>query len=71
MDGTDTLTRRKPGIFFGWYVVAAAAAINVYGAGVWFYGFPIFFKALRDEFAWTAAGAAAIIRLSAPRPATA
>ncbi len=64
MDGTDTLTRRKPGIFFGWYVVAAAAAINVYGAGVWFYGFPIFFKALRDEFAWTAAGAAAIISLS-------
>jgi MFS family permease len=51
-------------IFFGWYVVAAAALINVYGAGIWFYGFPIFFKALRDEFGWTAAAGALVISLS-------
>lgn len=58
------MTKKRPRIFFGWYVVGAAAAINMYGAGVWFYGFPIFFKALVDEFAWTAAGGAAIISLS-------
>jgi MFS family permease len=51
-------------IFFGWYVVIGAAAINVYGAGVWFYGFPIFFKALLDDFGWTAAAGAAVISLS-------
>lgn len=45
-------------------MVIAAAAINVYGAGVWFYGFPIFFKALLDDFGWTAAAGAAVISLS-------
>ena len=54
----------RPRIFFGWYVVLAAALINVYGAGVWFYGFPIFYKALLDEFGWTAAAGAAVISLS-------
>ncbi|MFH1560898.1 MAG: hypothetical protein ABID84_05800 [Chloroflexota bacterium] len=50
-----TGARRRPRIFYGWYVVAAAAGINVYGAGVWFYGFPIFYKVLLDEFGWSAA----------------
>ena len=57
-------TTQHRGIFYGWYVVAAAAAINVYGAGVWFYGFPIFFKVLLDEFGWSAAAGAAVISLS-------
>ena len=56
--------RGRPRIFYGWYVVAAAAAINVYGAGVWFYGFPIFYKALLDDFGWTAAAGAAVIAFS-------
>lgn len=56
--------KRRPRIFYGWYVVAAAAAINVYGAGIWFYGFPIFYKALLDDFGWTAAAGAAVIALS-------
>ena len=51
-------------IFRGWYVVIAAALINVYGAGVWVYGFPILYPALLDEFGWTAAGGAAIASLS-------
>ena len=55
---------KSPRIFYGWYVVAASAAINVYGAGVWFYGFPIFFKVLLDEFGWSAAAGAAVISLS-------
>ena len=59
-----TGTGRRRGLFYGWYIVAAAAAINVYGAGVWFYGFPIFFKVLLDEFGWSAAAGAAVISLS-------
>lgn len=55
---------KKPRIFYGWWVVAAAAAINVYGAGVWFYGFPIFYKVLLDEFGWSAAAGAAVVSLS-------
>ncbi|MFH1140415.1 MAG: MFS transporter [Chloroflexota bacterium] len=60
----ETVTRRRPRIFHGWWIVLAAALINVYGAGVWFYGFPIFYKALLDEFGWSAAAGAAIISLS-------
>ena len=59
-----TKVRPKPRIFYGWWVVLAAAGINVYGAGVWFYGFPIFFKALLDDFGWTAAAGAAVVALS-------
>ncbi len=55
---------RRPKIFYGWYIVAAAAGINVYGAGVWFYGFPIFYKELLEEFGWAAAAGAAIFSLS-------
>ena len=55
---------KKPKIFYGWYIVAAAAAINVYGSGVWFYGFPIFYKALLEEFGWARATGAAVISLA-------
>lgn len=58
------MTTRRPRVFYGWWIVAAGALINMYGAGVWFYGFPIFYKALLDEFGWTAAAGAAIISLS-------
>ncbi len=61
---TKRISINRPRIFYGWYIVAAAAAINVYGAGVWFYGFPIFYKALLDEFGWTAAAGALVISLS-------
>lgn len=54
----------KPRLFFGWWIVIAGALINMYAAGVWFYGFPIFYKALLDEFGWSAAAGAAIISLS-------
>ena len=61
------VTRPRPKVFYGWWIVLAAAAINVYGAGVWFYGFPIFFSALLAESpTWSrgvAAGALAFSRL--------
>ena len=59
-----TVAGMRPRIFYGWWIVIAAALINMYGAGVWFYGFPIFYKALLDEFGWSAAAGAAIISLS-------
>ncbi len=60
----DTIKARKPRIFYGWYIVLAAAAINVYGAGVWFYGFPIFYKVLLDQFGWARATGALVVALS-------
>lgn len=55
---------RRPRVFYGWWIVVAGALINMYGAGIWFYGFPIFYKALLDEFGWSAAAGAAVISLS-------
>ena len=62
--GSLTGVKKRPGIFYGWYIVAAGAAINVYGSGVWFYGFPIFYKALLEEFGWARATGAAVISLA-------
>ena len=62
--GTVTGVRRRPRIFYGWYIVAAAAAMMVYSSGVWFYGFPIFYKALLSEFGWSRATGAAVISLA-------
>ena len=61
---SQSINTRKPRIFYGWYIVLAAAAINVYGAGVWFYGFPIFYKVLIDEFGWARATGALVVSLA-------
>ena len=58
--------KQQPRVFYGWWIVLSAGLINLYGAGVWFYGFPIFFKALVDDFGWgrgVAAGAISFSRL--------
>ncbi|MDA0988703.1 MAG: MFS transporter [Chloroflexi bacterium] len=62
--GNPAGVRKQPRIFYGWYVVFASAGMNLYGSGLWFYGFPIFYKALLDEFGWSAAAGAAVISLS-------
>jgi len=58
------LKRRK--IFFGWWVVLAAATMQWYGSGIWFYGFSVIFNAILGEFGWTravTAGAFSLARL--------
>ncbi len=47
------VTRKQPRIFYGWWIVLTAAALNTYAGGVWFYGFSAFFKPIVDEFGWT------------------
>lgn len=65
---TDVLAvvggRKRPRIFFGWYIVVASAGMNVYSSGLWFYGFPIFYAALLTEFGWSAAAGAAVVSLA-------
>jgi len=58
------VVRKRPRIFYGWFIVAAAALMMVYSSGVWFYGFPIFYKALLSEFGWSRATGAAVISLA-------
>ncbi|MFC1957404.1 MFS transporter [Chloroflexota bacterium] len=60
------VTKKRGKIFYGWWVVLAAALMQWYGAGVWFYGFSVIFKAMLNEFGWTravTAGAFSLARL--------
>ena len=46
---------RASSVFFGWYLVAAMMGLNVFVGGTLYYGFPVFFKAMLDEFHWSRA----------------
>ncbi|MFC2021557.1 MFS transporter [Chloroflexota bacterium] len=53
-------------IFYGWWVVLAAGTMQWYGAGTWFYGFSVIYKAILSEFGWSravTAGAFSLARL--------
>src|SRR3989304_6239257 len=51
-------------VFYGWWIVLAAAAMNTYGSGVWFYGFPVFFPRIVEEFKWSRAATAGAFSIS-------
>ena len=60
------IDKKKGKIFYGWWVVLSAALMQWYGAGVWFYGFSVVFKAILSEFGWAravTAGAFSLARL--------
>ncbi|MFC2071161.1 MFS transporter [Chloroflexota bacterium] len=60
------LVKRPKKIFYGWWVVLAAAIMQWYGSGIWFYGFSVIFKAILGEFGWAravTAGAFSLARL--------
>lgn len=44
---------RKKGVFYGWWIVAANAAITFYLAGTYFYGFGAFVNPLKQAFGWS------------------
>ena len=53
-------------VFFGWWVTLACTIIHILGAGIFFYGFSVFFTPMVQEFAWSSAivsGAFALSRL--------
>lgn len=45
--------KKRPKIFYGWWVVAASAAIMFYVAGIINQGFTAVFQPIVDEFGWT------------------
>ncbi|MFW6126270.1 MAG: MFS transporter [Chloroflexota bacterium] len=44
---------RRGRIFYGWWIVSACAALNLYIGGVFFYGFGAFFDPIRTSFGWS------------------
>ena len=43
------------GIFYGWWIVIACWTISLYGAGIFFYGFSVFFQPIVTEVGWSRA----------------
>ncbi len=46
---SDTGRRRNSGIFYGWWVVAASSAMIFFASGIFFRGFAVFFRPVRDH----------------------
>src|SRR3990172_2206793 len=60
---TVTKTKR-PGIFYGWWIVRAAAIRNIYVGGTLNYGFTAMMNPLLDEFGWSRAALSAAFALT-------
>ena len=45
--------RKRPRVFYGWWVVAAALLLSIFQGGVLFYGFTLIITPLRDETGWS------------------
>ena len=51
-------------IYYGWWVVAAGAALLTYHSGSWWYGFGVLLKPMADEFGWGRAATAGVFSIS-------
>lgn len=47
--------QKRPRIFYGWYIVAASFASNVFVSGAYWQGFQVFFLPILREFGWSRA----------------
>jgi MFS family permease len=46
---------KKPGLFYGWWIVAACFSMAVYTSGVVGWGFTAVFEPIKNEFGWSSA----------------
>ncbi|UCB42620.1 MAG: MFS transporter [Dehalococcoidales bacterium] len=51
---SDFLPKRRK-IFYGWWIVVAAALLNILAGGTFVYGLTVFFNPIRNAFGWGAA----------------
>lgn len=47
------LSLKPLNIFYGWWILAACAALHIYTGGTFFYGFTALFNPIVEEFGWT------------------
>ncbi|MFC1991772.1 MFS transporter, partial [Chloroflexota bacterium] len=45
--------QKRPRVFYGWYIVAAAIVIILYTAGIIHFGFTAVFEPIANEFGWS------------------
>ena len=49
----SSTTKRKKGIFYGWWVVLATSTLHFWVAGTFFYGLTAFFNPIAQHFRWS------------------
>ena len=47
------ITRKKPKIFYGWWIVITAVLLNIFQGGVLFYGFTLILDPMTEEMQWS------------------
>ncbi|MFC2004983.1 MFS transporter [Chloroflexota bacterium] len=60
----DELIKRPKRIFYGWWVILAAAFISATGSGFYFYGFSTFFISISKELGLTRAATSTVFALA-------
>ncbi|MSQ21799.1 MAG: hypothetical protein EXR53_00610 [Dehalococcoidia bacterium] len=55
LTGPAVARRRVQGIFFGWWIVAAASVLSALNQGLLGHGFTMYFLPLQAEFGWSRA----------------
>ena len=51
--GVEAPLRKKPRIFYGWWIVITAVLLNIFQGGVIFYGFTHVIEPMTEETGWT------------------
>ena len=54
----------RKGLFYGWWIVIACWTFTLYGSGIFFYGFSVFFQPIVTEFGWSRAVTSGAFALS-------
>lgn len=58
------LLRRRPAIFYGWWVVLSGTAIMALMGAFSYYGMGVFFNSIKDDLGWSAAALGAALSLA-------
>jgi MFS family permease len=56
--------RKKPGIFYGYWILLGTVILHFLDSGLYFYGFSVFYSPIKLEYMWSAAAISGAISFS-------
>ena len=57
-------TKKREGVFYGYWILLGAILLHSLDSGLYFYGFSVFYTPIKLEYAWSAAAVAGAISFS-------
>lgn len=57
-------TKKRAGVFYGYWILLGAILLHSLDSGLYFYGFSVFYTPIKLEYAWSAAAVAGAISFS-------